>query len=281
MSMTSFLVTLALLAAILPANAQTVLPVFSDEFTGPANTSPDPAKWVFDTGKGPGGDGWGNNELETYTNSLDNAHLDGQGHLVIRALTSSQFGYTSARLKTLGKFATTYGKIEARIQVPRGQGLWPAFWMLGTGLATAGWPACGEIDILENIGREPSVVHATLHGPGYSGLGGITAMYTLPAGRVFADDFHVFSVEWGPQSLEFFVDSVSFSKVTPASLPASGPWVFDKPFFLLLNLAVGGNWPGNPDSSTRFPQDMLVDYVHVYGSALNPGAPQSLSGIVH
>jgi len=274
--MTSLLATFVLLAATLPAHAQTALPmVWNDEFTGPANTPPDASKWVFDLGRGPNGNGWGNNELETYTNSLGNAHLDGNGHLVIRASASP---YTSARLKTLGKFTTTYGKIEARIQIPRGQGIWPAFWMLGADLATAGWPACGEIDIMENIGREPSIVHATVHGPGYSGGSGITSMYSQPAGHAFADDFHVFAVVWSPQSLEFFVDSVSVSTVTPASLPAGAHWVFNKPFFLLLNLAVGGNWPGNPDSSTQFPQDMVVDYVRVYSSpALS--APSNLNVI--
>jgi uncharacterized protein (TIGR03437 family) len=234
--------------------------VWSDEFSGPANTPPDSSKWVYDLGAG----GWGNNELQAYTNSTDNAYLDGNGNLVIRALRSPT-GYTSARLKTLGKLAVKYGRIEARIKVPFGQGIWPAFWMLGNDFPTASWPASGEIDIMENIGREPATVHATIHGPGYSGGSGLSGAYTLPGGQRFADAFHTFAVTWTADSIEFFVDSISYHKVSPASLAAGREWVFRKPFFLLLNVAVGGIWPGNPDATTTFPQSMTVDYVRVYG----------------
>jgi len=248
--------------------------VWSDEFDGPANSLPDQTKWGYDTGA----TGWGNQELENYTKSPDNASLDGNGNLVIRAVRTAS-GYTSARLKTQGKFTTTYGKIEARMRIPYGQGLWPAFWMLGSDIDTVGWPACGEIDIMENIGREPSINHGSMHAPGYSGGNSMTALYTLPNAQKFSDDFHTFSIVWSPQAVEFFVDGHSYEKVTPASIPAGTKWVFNKPFFLLLNVAVGGSWPGNPDASTQFPQTMTVDYVRVYQAAAPPAI--SANGVVN
>jgi beta-glucanase (GH16 family) len=200
--------------------------------------------------------------LETYTNAVSNVHLDGQGHLVIH-VEKTATGFTSARLKTQGLFAAQYGRIEARIKVPFGQGIWPAFWMLGSNITTVGWPQCGEVDIMEQIGREPSVNHGTAHGPGYSGGSGVTSTFTLPGGARFADDFHVFAIVWAPQSIAFSVDGVTYKTVTPASLPAGAAWVFDRPFFLILNVAVGGTFPGSPDSTTTFPQEMIVDYVRV------------------
>ena len=145
-----------------------------------------------------------------------------------------------------------------------GQGLWPAFWMLGANIEHVGWPNCGEIDIMENIGREPSIVHATIHGQGYSDGGGIGGAYTLAGGGRFADDFHVFTVEREVNVIRFYVDGNLYATRTPAELPSGANWVFDKPFFIIMNVAVGGSWPGNPDSSTVFPQKMLVDYVRVY-----------------
>lgn len=254
---------LALLLAGLLAAPQTQAGwqlVWSDEFEGPANSAPDAAKWAYDLGAS----GWGNRELQNYTKAPENVSLDGHGNLVIRAAGSLAGGFTSGRLKTKDKFSFTYGKVEARIRIPAGQGIWPAFWMLGEEIKSVGWPACGEIDIMENVGREPSMVHGTVHGPGYSGGKGITSAYTLDGGQKFSDAFHTFSVIWTPESIEFFVDSTSYHKVTPASLPDGATWVFNKPFFLLLNVAVGGNWPGSPDASTVFPQTMLVDYVRVY-----------------
>jgi beta-glucanase (GH16 family) len=229
---------------------------WSDEFAGPANSAPDPTKWTYDLGAG----GWGNQELETYTNTRENSYLDGSGNLVIQAIKTGS-GYTSARLKTQGLFAITYGRLEARIRIPYGQGLWPAFWMLGANIDSIGWPKCGEIDVMENIGKEPGTVHGTIHGTGDTGVG-IGAPYTLPGGARFADDFHRFSVIWSPESIEFFVDDNRYQTVTREQ--AGQQWVFDHPFFLLLNVAVGGSWPGNPDSTTVFPQTMLVDYVRVY-----------------
>lgn len=231
--------------------------VWQDEFDASVL---DATKWVQETG----GDGWGNNELEFYTARTENARLEA-GHLVIEAL-QEPFGtreYTSARLKTEGLpgGAWRYGRIEARLRIPRGQGLWPAFWMLGDHCESVGWPQCGEIDIMENIGREPSRVHGTVHGPQYSGAQGVGFPYDLN-GAAFADDYHVYAVEWEADSIRWYVDDARYATLTPQGVP--GPWVFDHPFFIILNVAVGGGWPGSPDSTTSFPQTMLVDYVRVY-----------------
>ena len=250
--------------------------VWKDEFSGTNGSAVDASKWVSETGGG----GWGNNELEYYTKRLDNAYQQ-DGNLVIKVLQEKYTGddgvtrnYTSARLKTLGKFSQTYGRFEARIKIPRGQGLWPAFWMLGTDIEKPGWPGCGEIDIMENIGKEPALVHGTIHGPGYSGGHGIGAPYALPAAlpadQRFADDFHLFAVEWEPNVIRFYVDDHLYATRTPADLPKGAKWVYDHPFFVLLNVAVGGDWPGNPDASSVFPQTMLVDYVRVYERAKPP-----------
>ena len=240
---------------------------WSDEFNGTNGSLPDSTKWVMETG----GNGWGNNEQEYYTNRPENAHQQ-DGNLVITAINEPYNGrnYTSARLKTAGLFTQAYGRFEARIKIPSGQGMWPAFWMLGQNIGTAGWPGCGELDIMENIGREPSIVHGSAHGPGYSGGNPLTGQYTLPAGS-FSDDFHVFALEWEPTALRFYVDNVLYETRTPADLPAGTTWVFDHPFFLLLNVAVGGYWPGYPDNTTVFPQTMLVDYVRVYSPRASRG----------
>ena len=238
---------------------------WSDEFDGPDGSAPDPKKWTAETGGG----GWGNNELEYYTARRTNARVE-KGNLVIEARQEKFTGpdgatreYTSARLKTEKLFSQKYGKFEARIRIPKGQGIWPAFWMLGDDIATAGWPACGEIDIMENVGFEPATVHGTIHGPGYSGGKALGAPYSLPSGNI-ADDYHVFGVEWEPKEIRFYVDGKLYETRTPADLPAGERWVFDHPFFLILNVAVGGGWPGNPDASTKFPQQMMVDYVRAY-----------------
>jgi beta-glucanase (GH16 family) len=181
-------------------------------------------------------------------------------------------------LITKNKFAQKYGRFEARIKIPYGQGIWPAFWMLGDNIDTAGWPTSGEIDIMENIGREPGTVHGTIHGPGYSGGKSIGASYSLPNNAPFADDYHTYALEWEPNVLRFYVDGILYKTRTPADLPPGTAWVYDRPFFLLLNLAVGGNWPGNPDNSTVFPQTMKVDYVRVYTRPQVTTAPQLLTG---
>jgi beta-glucanase (GH16 family) len=167
-------------------------------------------------------------------------------------------------LITKNKFSAQYGRFEARIKIPYGQGIWPAFWMLGTDIDNVGWPRCGEIDIMENIGREPSITHGTIHGPGYSGGGGLGSSYSLPNNQRFADSFHTFAVEWEPNVLRFYCDGILYKTRTPADLPAGKTWVYNHPFFILMNLAVGGDWPGSPDATTVFPQTMLVDYVRVY-----------------
>jgi beta-glucanase (GH16 family) len=241
--------------------------VWSDEFDGADGTGIDATKWASLTG----GSGWGNQEREYYTTSLVNAHESG-GNLVITATTAGaaaetcwygQCQYTSARMQTLGLFSQEYGRFEARIQVPRGQGLWPAFWMLGSNIDTVSWPTCGEVDIMENIGKEPGIVHGSMHGPGYSGGNDLTAAYTLPGGAAYADGFHLFAVEWEAGVVRFYVDETLYETETSAKIPAGTTWVFDQPFFLLLNVAVGGTWPGDPDGTTVFPQTMLVDYVRV------------------
>jgi beta-glucanase (GH16 family) len=231
----------------------------------------DSSKWSFDIGGG----GWGNNELQTYTNRPVNSRLE-DGVLVITAIKENYAGpdnmtrdYTSARLLTKNKFTQTYGRFEARIKVPFGQGIWPAFWMLGDDIDTVGWPNCGEIDIMEHIGKQPSIAHGTLHGPGYSGANGITASYALPSSQKFSDKYHVFAVEWEPNVIRFYVDGRLYKTRTPADLPSGKSWVFNHPFFLVLNVAVGGTWPGNPDAATVFPQRMLVDYVRVYKAISN------------
>jgi beta-glucanase (GH16 family) len=241
--------------------------IWSDEFDGPASSAPDSSKWNYDIGGG----GWGNHELESYTSRLDNAFIDGLGNLAIRAVKERYTGtdgitrdYTSARLLTAGKFSQRFGKFEARIKVPAGQGIWPAFWMLGDDISTVNWPTCGEVDVMENIGREPSIIHGTFHGPGYSGGNSVGASYSLEYPQRFSDDFHVFSLEWSPNVLRFLVDGNVYATRTPADIPDSANWVFAHPFFLLTNVAVGGDWPGAPDDTTVFPQTMLVDYVRVY-----------------
>jgi len=256
------LALVAVLAAPVAAQEKWRL-IWHDEFDGPAGAPPDPTLWVAESGAR----GWGNHEMEHYTKLPENASLDGAGHLVIMALAKPNGVYTSARLKTQGLFSVTYGKIEARMQIPYGQGIWPAFWMMGADFGDKGWPACGEIDIMENIGKEPFSIHGTVHGPGYSGSGGIGGTTTLTNGRRVSDDFHVFAVIWGEDSIQFLLDGEPYFRVTPSSLPAGARWVYNHPFFLLLNLAVGGDWPGTPDRTTEFPQRLVVDYVRVYADA--------------
>jgi beta-glucanase (GH16 family) len=240
--------------------------VWSDEFEGAAGTPINTDHWTAEIG----GWGWGNNELEYYTDRTENVSLDGNGNLAIVAREENpadyncHYGrcrYTSARIITKNKVEFTYGRIEARIQVPRGQGIWPAFWMLGGDIDQVGWPACGEIDILENVGFEPRTIHGTLHGPGYSGENSIGGSYSIDSD--FADDFHIFAVEWEADEIRWYVDGVLYNTLTPEDLRGR-QWVYDHDFFIILNVAVGGNWPGNPDETTQFPQTMLVDYVRVY-----------------
>jgi beta-glucanase (GH16 family) len=249
----------------IPASPWTL--VWSDEFSAPDGSSPDSTKWTYDLG----GKGWGNHELESYTNLKENAHIE-KGNLVITAQKKTYTSadgitrdYTSARLKTQNLFAQTYGRFEARIKIPEGQGMWPAFWMLGEDIPRAGWPKCGEIDIMENVGKEPGTIHGSLHGPSTAGpTSDLTAIFKLRAGQSFAGDFHTYAVEWEPDIIRFYVDSNLYATFHSSDWPAGGKWVFDHPFFIIFNLAVGGDWPGPPDASTKFPQTMMVDYVRVY-----------------
>lgn len=260
---------------------------WADEFNGTEGSLPDPSVWIFETGTGPNNDGWGNQELQYYTDRAENAHLDGNGNLVITAIEESFEGssYTSARLITKGTQEFQYGRIEARIKTPFGQGLWPAFWMLGSDIDTNEWPEAGEIDIMELRGQEPRIIAGSIHGPGYSGGDAVTEDFELLDGR-FDTEFHVFAVEWGPNFIDYFVDDRLYQRLSRADVPEAveeeddsfcvpqgsdcieisgeDSWVFDKPFYLLLNVAVGGSYVGSPNDNSRFPQTMVVDYVRVY-----------------
>lgn len=244
--------------------------VWSDEFNGAAGSAPDQTKWAFETGGG----GWGNHELEYYTDRLQNAYVDGRGSLIIKAFKETFNGpdgitrnYTSARLLTRDKFVQQYGRFEARIKLPVGKGIWPAFWMLGDNINSAGWPSCGEIDIMENNGSEPNINHGSLHGPEYSGGNALTASVRFTRNKRLSDNFHLFAIEWEPNTIRFYTDGKLYQTRTAAELPDGGKWVFDHPFYILLNVAVGGNFVGDPDSSTGWPRTMAVDYVRVYRKA--------------
>jgi beta-glucanase (GH16 family) len=227
--------------------------VWQDEFD--TDGALDGSKWAFDLGAG----GWGNNELQTYTNDPQNVIIE-DGYLKITAINNGG-SFSSARIKTQGLFARKYGRFEARIKTPYGPGMWPAFWMLGENIETVPWPQCGEIDIMELRGQEPHIIHGTIHGPGYSGGNPVTKSYALVNGR-FDVDFHLFAVEWDKDKIDFFVDDYLYQRIERKDVP--GEWVYDQPFFILLNVAVGGNYVGFPTSQTPFPQTMTVDYVRVY-----------------
>lgn len=265
--------------------------VWADEFD--VDGAPNPDNWVYDIGTGL--NGWGNNELQYYTDRPENIVVQ-NGYLIITAREESFQGsnYTSARIKTKGKFERRYGRFEARIWLPSGKGMWPAFWMLGSNieedrdddLSTFQWPFCGEIDIMENAGSKPTIISGAIHGPGYSGGSPILKEYDLENERVDSG-FHIYGVEWGPNYVNFYVDDVLYKQMTPDDLPSNAfpegyseiftnptelrlyeetwnQWVYDQPFYMLLNVAVGGLFDGPPNADTVFPQTMLVDYVRVY-----------------
>jgi beta-glucanase (GH16 family) len=233
--------------------------VWADEFDSPAiNTN----NWRFDWGS----NGWGNGELEYYTGRISNAYIE-DGKLVIQSLEQNyrDAEYTSARMKTQGKQSFRFGKIAARMKLPYGQGIWPAFWLMGEDVTNAysNWPICGEIDIFELVGSKPSTILAALHGPGFSGNEAFKKNYRLKNGR-FCDDFHVFSIEWDQNSIKWFIDETNFYSVLRKKIEESGTWVFDKDFFLLMNTAVGGKLSGYPDETTVFPQKFFVDWIRYY-----------------
>ena len=259
----------------------------ADEFDGEDGSSPSSELWEMETGYG--FDGWGNDEWQLYTNSTDNVRverkraedgsLEDDGYLVITAQCDAEIcgkrddTITSGRIKTQRLFEQKYGRFEARIQLPEGAGYWPAFWMLGANIEEVPWPGCGEIDIMENVGRRPEQVFGTVHGPGYSAGESIGNEFDLPEGETFADDFHVFAVEWDPSRISFSVDGEVqngvvvggevYNIITSSRISNEGEWVFNNEFFLLLNLAVGGTVGGSVGDGI-FPGEVLVDYVRVY-----------------
>lgn len=244
--------------------------VWADEFDeSTPDNKPDPSKWIYETGAG----GNGNNELQIYTDRAENASLTsykGLGCLKITALNDNYRGvaYSSARIKTEGLFQQAYGRFEARMQLPYGPGIWPAFWLLGADYNTVGWPRCGEIDIMENKGWQPGVVSSALHFPGHSGGNPITQTFGYEHSR-FDTDFHLYAVEWDETKIDFYVDNTLYKRVKTSDADG-GEWVFDHPFFIILNLAVGGDFVGNPTEDTVFPQNLYIDYVRVYRKSSAP-----------
>lgn len=239
--------------------------VLSDEFD--TDDFIDSDIWTFDIGNGT--NGWGNNEEQFYTKRTENVSVQ-NGTLIIKAIKEDYSGsdYTSSKILTKGLKEQAYGRFEARIQLPTGQGMWPAFWLLGTNCGdgtadTEVWPNCGEIDIMEYRGQEPTVVHGSVHGPGYAGGNAITKTYALENDR-FDTGFHVFGIEWTPEYINYYVDDVLYNQITREQVEEKGTWVFDQPFYIIINLAVGGNFIGAPNEETVFPQTMLIDYVRVY-----------------
>jgi beta-glucanase (GH16 family) len=266
-------------------------PAWSDEFDGPTGSPPDAAKWTYDVG-----DLHVNNELETYCSpafssppcdaAVLNAYRDGRGRLVIRGVRTRSGAWTSARLKTQGLEEFQYGRIEASMRLPVGPGLWPAFWMLGGNIVSVGWPSCGEIDLMENVpvgsGLGPTTIRSTLHGPGYSGAQGLGQDYSFARGGRVDTAFHTYGMLWSPRMIQFYADDPGnvFFVSTERDVPAGNPWVYDRPFFAILNLAVGGDWPGPPDSSTPNPSELLVDYVRVYHASPIDGPTLRASPLV-
>jgi beta-glucanase (GH16 family) len=242
--------------------------IWGDEFEGPSGMPPDPDLWTHETGGG----GWGNDELQYYTDSTDNSSLDGQGHLLLtaRQVDPATAGlecwyggcaFTSARLTTEDKQVWEHGRIEARVKVPEGGGIWPAVWMLGADIRDVGWPQAGEVDVMEFVGKSPDEVFGTLHGPGYSGgqsFGGAQDL-EAPVGA----DWHIFTVEWSAGLIVWKVDDIEYHRATPRDV-APNEWVFEDPFFLLTNMAVGGNFAGAVAEGTEFPKTLSIDYIRCY-----------------
>ena len=229
--------------------------VWSDEFDGEAI---DLSHWTYDLGAS----GWGNQELQNYTNSSENSYVDG-GNLFIVARDGGP-QYTSARMKSIGLQEFQYGRIDVRAILPKGQGIWPAIWMLGANYPTVGWPACGEIDIMELIGSSPNTVHGTIHyGQDWTQHNHTGSGTSIPWTETFSDEFHVFSIDWDENGITWLLDDQPFYTIDNA-VTGSQPYPFDNPFFFIMNIAVGGQWPGYPDATTEFPQFMAVDYVRVF-----------------
>ncbi len=287
--------------------AVTYVQVFAQEFDGADGDPVDTSVWNFDIGTGPNGSGWGNNELQYYTDSTENVSLDGNGNLRIRAQeipiaerpNFENRAYSSGRITTLRKFEQQYGRFEARMKLPSGRGMWPAFWMLGSNFPEDGWPISGEIDIMEFDSGAPTIIFGSVHGPAFNGGNAISAAYTREEERADPDSpprlvrwdegFHVFAVEWDPSRIAWFVDDELFAVVTGSVVQISAQanceagrisesdcasfdrrtrWPFDQPFFLLLNFAVGGNFVGNQTPLPgELPEEFLIDYVRVFERA--------------
>jgi beta-glucanase (GH16 family) len=235
--------------------------VWRDEFDGPAGSAPDPLKWTPRVGKATA-----NEELEYYSDRATNVQLDGNGNLVITARKEQYMGasYTSARIESDAKFEQKYGRFESRIKIPRGQGIWPAFWIMGNN-AEVGWPQRGELDIMENRGKEPTLNIGAMHGPGYSGGQDFRGEYVIAEGVWM--NFHTFALEWEENVVRWYVDDNLYETRTPQDLQDRGgnlQWVYDHPFYLIMNVAVGGKFPGSPDGTTPFPQTLTAEYVRVY-----------------
>lgn len=265
LTMISLLTGCALSTPVIPNSIPIPVPdgwqlLWNDEFDG---KSIDLNNWTYDLGGG----GWGNGEMQVYTNTPENARVE-NGLLIIEGRKetneSGGFQFTSARLKTQGLQTFQYGRIEARIKVPAGKGLWPAFWMLGENFPVVGWPDCGEIDIMEYVGREPDLIIGTMHGPGYSGAVGLSKWNRQSYN--IADDFHTYAIEWDANQISWFYDDEIYSTYTRNDV-GDRQWVFDQPFFIILNLAIGGTLGGLVTPDTQFPAQYLVDYVRVYNRA--------------
>ncbi len=239
--------------------------VWSDEFNGASGTLSDPNKWSPRIG----GEGWGNGQMDYDTNN-QNVYQDWQGNLVLEARRNDPgnvqcwYGpcqYTSAQITTQGHFSFTYGLLQARIKVPQGLGFWSGFWLIGTNCDTVGWPACGEIDVMEILGNAPNRLYATVHGPQVA-----YSTYQLSQGS-FADDFHLYELRWDPDHLYFMLDGMTYYTIDrTSSFPSPDDWVYNHPFSIVFNLPVGGKWPGNPPATATFPQRMYISYVRLYTS---------------
>ncbi len=229
--------------------------VWSDEFD---ESEINLNNWTYDLGA----HGWGNQELQLYTSNSQNSYVH-DGNLMIVAKNEGNY-YTSARMKSIDLQEFQYGRIDVRALLPKGQGIWPAIWMLGANFPTAGWPACGEIDIMELIGSSPNYVHGTVHyGDDYTQHQFTGQGTSISFGQTFSDEFHVFSIDWNEQGITWYLDDVEFFSIDQ-TVSGNQNYPFDNPFFFILNIAVGGEWPGYPDETTEFPQYMAVDYVRVF-----------------
>lgn len=232
--------------------------IWADEFDGPNINS---NYWTHELGN----HGWGNQELQNYTDSPDNSFIS-DGKLIIEAKEENSNGsnYSSARMITADKFEFAFGRVDVRAKLPEGQGIWPAIWMLGANFFDSGWPSCGEIDIMELVGHQPNIVHGTAHwgidndNHKYSGSSKV-----LGGGEKYSEKFHVFSIIWEPNLIRFLVDDDPYFTITPGSMQGQ-PYPFNQEFFFIVNIAVGGQWPGSPDASTQFPQQMIIDYMRVF-----------------